>query len=625
MNRLQKTVQHIKQIPSTIRQEGGIIQYVIIRIKRLLRFISRIFIPLMLVLLMLLPILLSVFGSGAVTTQIDEPIAIQRGLLKKTIRTSAAIEFDYISTVRVYQNAVIERLDAKEGSPVINGTVIGKIKPITSPNIRTTEIDNQIAQISNQIASLEASKAEAEALNGSVSEQERIQIASLDEQIAQASIDINEILAGLNGATIEIKIDVLEEQYDDLELAINITNSLKQYEDELKIKENSLESVQDSIDSIRSQIDMQEGIVATLQATCTDPADPCWIQLSSANQTLDNLNDSLNKSEDTKDELEDDIEELEDNIEELKKFKDLYEYTPNGYPITDAIQNGQAQRELAKLQADITKANTLNTQIEQLQRSKRDIIAQLETQNINRDQSINSLSRSIDATNLQLQSLYNSRNDLLNDIAEQASDNTLVARKDGIISKIYADQGDEVQLGSTIVDIISQKKVMRFTLNAEDRAAVQPGMEVTIVAPDSDLERTAKLKLDRIGLAPKQQSGALGAAAAFEYEIEIDLPTAEWVVGKDVDIEILLEKRDEAMYIPSTAIFENKVFIARDRVEVGGMVKFREIEAVTIQTGLETGQFTQVTWGLDESNYVFAIHPRTEEQQESIYAKYLLR
>lgn len=623
MNRIQKIITHIRNIPQNIKQSGGIIPYTVGRIRALIKFISRIFIPMLLILLILLPILLSVFGKGAQKTQIDEPVKVQTGELKRTIRTNAAIEFDYISKVRVYQNALIQTLQIQEGVSVSSGTVLGSIKPILLNTIRTTEIDNQIAQINNQIASLEASKAEALALNGSITEQEKVQLASIDSQIESAKTDLAEIVTGVDGATIELKIDKLEKQYDDLELAINITNSLKQYENELEVAQNTLESLEDSIDSLYAQIDMQEGIVATLEATCTDPADPCWTQLSSANQTLDNLNDSVNKSENSKDDLQDDIEELEDNIDDLKKFKDLYEYTPNGYPITDAIQNGQAQRELANLQADITKANTLESQIEQLERSKSEILAQLATQDLNRAQSVNSLSRSIDATQLQLQSLYNSRNDVLAEITEQAADNTLVARKDGIVSKLYAKQGDEVQVGTVVIDIVSPKKVMRFTLNAEDRALVSAGMPVSIVSGNSDLELNAQLKIDRIGLAPKQpETNSLAAQTAFEYEIEIDLPSGEWVVGKDVDIEVLLDKRDNALYIPATAIFENKVFVAKDRLEVGGVVKFRTVESITVETGLQTGQYTEILSGISETDYVFAIHPRTEEQQKSILLKY---
>ena len=126
-----------------------------------------------------------------------------------------------------------------------------------------------------------------------------------------------------------------------------------------------------------------------------------------------------------------------------------------------------------------------------------------------------------------------------------------------------------------------------------DAAQLQPGQTARITL-DAFGDRVLTGKLTRIApyvLEVEKQ------ARTVDVDVSIDtIPDdAPLLVGYSADVEIILNTRDQALRIPSVAIFEgNQVLrLNGDR-----------LEQQTIQTGLANWSYTEVTEGLTEGDRV---------------------
>lgn len=125
-----------------------------------------------------------------------------------------------------------------------------------------------------------------------------------------------------------------------------------------------------------------------------------------------------------------------------------------------------------------------------------------------------------------------------------------------------------------------------------DAARLEVGMSA-IISLDAFRDKPLPAKVRRIApyvYAVEKQ------ARTVEVEANIELDTTtQLLVGYSADIEILLEKREHALRIPTESIFDNnKVYVF-----AGEKLHLREIE-----TGLSNWQNTEVISGLMENEWV---------------------
>ncbi len=182
----------------------------------------------------------------------------------------------------------------------------------------------------------------------------------------------------------------------------------------------------------------------------------------------------------------------------------------------------------------------------------------------------------------------------------QLEQTILRAPFDGVVGEINGEIGEYITPSPPgvatppAVDLIDTRCLyVTAPIDEIDAAQLQPGQTARITL-DAFGDRVLTGKLTRIApyvLEVEKQ------ARTVDVDVSIDtIPDdAPLLVGYSADVEIILNTRDQALRIPSVAIFEgNQVLrLNGDR-----------LEQQTIQTGLANWSYTEVTEGLTEGDRV---------------------
>lgn len=594
------------------------------------KYFARFSIPILLSLLILLPAIIEVIRSRSNDTFVEEPVPIEFGDLKKTIRSTATVDYDYSYDVRSYQSAVITNMYVEDGSEVSSGTLLASLDPIAGTTLRLSDIDAQIASTQKELDNLNLSKNDALNIDSATTNQIDVQIANLEDQISKLENDIDQEKKDNDAEIIKLKkeIDDLQEEYDDLKAKTNINDTISQYEAEIDGKEAQINSLESSLVSLNSSYTAQLSVVTALESSCTDPLDSCQNELNAARGLLSSISNQLSSVNSQINSLENEIDDLQDEIDALKE---LDEYDPDSdYPYSDQINSGNYQSELADLLGDINKKEAeldiledsptidgMEDSLDQLNYRKDELLATSQLTDSNLNQSLSSIDQRIASAEVQLNNLYVKRNDFSQDIAEQTETKVFTARRDGLIANIQYEIGDEVPMNANVMKIVSKDKVLTFTISAENRELIREGMKISFPSIDNEV----LLEISKISVAPITSSSLTGSSLV-EYEVEINLNSIDqenWVVGSEIDIDIILDEKNSAIYVPATSVFENKIVVGKGK----SGDKFSEIEVVNVEVGLTTGRYTEIlNLNNYEDIYVFPFYPRDDESYNLILEKF---
>ncbi len=611
------------------------------KITKLLGKLSKVFfrfsVPILLGILIVLPAIIGYLRGALNQEEIEKPIQVEFGNIKSTVRSTATIEYEYKYEVKAYQNTIIDELFVEEGDLIEEDQLIARLDPVGSSTLRLTDIDGQIASTIQELNNLEASKNDTLALNNVTGNQLNVQVENIDAQISRLEQDIFQEV--LDNATeigdLQDELDALQAEYDELKANTNINDTISQYEAEIDAKEAQLSSLEATETSLSSSYSAQVTVVNGLEASCIDPMDPCQDELTAAILLQNQLLDQLDDVSDQRRTLEDEIEDLEDEIEELKESDD-YDPYDNDPPISNEIQSGNNQGDLAELLAEINQKeaeiealedspviDNLEDQLETLEDQRKELIASQDVTQTNLGQSVSSIDQRIAATNVQLNNLYQKRQDLSEDISEQTETKVFSARRSGVIANIAYEEGEEVPLNGTALEIVSEKKVIVFRISADNRELIEEGMSISF---PNDFSEEDDLKISSISISPieKEVTGLGGNNGTLEYEVEIEIPDSsdsKWVVGKEVDLDVIIAEKDDVFNVPRTAIFEGRIFVARGLSNQDDLL-FDEIIDLEVETGLETGRVIEIKNGIGSEDYVFPFYPRTEELKDQIRDRY---
>ena len=587
-------------------------------------------VPALLVILIILPAIISSIGESTNKIIYDAPVKALKGDLQKTIRSTAKIEYEYEYSVKSYQNVLVTDVLVKEGDFVKNGKVLATLDPIgTYSKIRTTELDNQLNSINQELANLNLNKENNIKINNKNIDQLNKQLVNLNDQITDIQVKVEDIIGVGRVSFLESEIDLLEDNYDNLTIDVEINDSILQLEAELDAKESQLDALKSSVTSLSSSVSslVASRSSALAQEPCLSSPDgaDCEDILDVIESSLFDVENRLQKTRTSRNELEAEIDELELQVEELKDTDRRYIYDPiTGVVMSDSTISSSAQREIAELGGDITELKALRDQLKTLERSRDELSINISVQSLNLEQSITGIDQSIKGTQIQIQNLLNSKNDLIIDLAKQRETEVLLARRPGIVSKINYMVEDEIPLGSDGIDIVSENKVIRFELNAENRSIISEGMSVYITNPDNEVEKNKSLEINSISISPITKSSGLSTTDEAKYEVEIKVPKEDgWFVGKSIDVDVVIDEKFNITYVPATAVYESKLFVAKGGNEVDSKFIFDFIEDAEVITGLQNGRYTEIVSGLNENDYVFSIYPRTEVQKKSILEQFL--
>jgi len=169
------------------------------------------------------------------------------------------------------------------------------------------------------------------------------------------------------------------------------------------------------------------------------------------------------------------------------------------------------------------------------------------------------------------------------------------AEFDGVITELNVYQGSMTQAGVPVVEIQDDLSLGIYVeVLAEDAMEVVNGMAFNIVDDDEVIKG---LLISRI--YPKAQSkiSDLGVEQK-RVRIEADLDNTSYKLGSEVDVEIVLNEKNDALLVDKDAVYE------KDNKKYVTVIKGNNETETEITTGLEDDINMEVLSGLQENDVV---------------------
>jgi multidrug efflux pump subunit AcrA (membrane-fusion protein) len=188
---------------------------------------------------------------------------------------------------------------------------------------------------------------------------------------------------------------------------------------------------------------------------------------------------------------------------------------------------------------------------------------------------------------LQLQ-VKNAKNKM--DIQDQYfGDYLITSVLDGIVLEISKNTGEQANKGEMLARIGAGKLVTKLYISEEDINLIKLNQEVDL-SLNTDIKRTYKAKVSKIYPAfdDKEQS--------FVIEVDFTQDVPKLYSGTQVQANIIIEKRKNALIIPSTYLFDNNKVLLKNG------------DKIEIKTGIKNSEWVEVVSGIDEHTTI--ISPR---------------
>ncbi|MDR1572291.1 MAG: efflux RND transporter periplasmic adaptor subunit [Clostridiales Family XIII bacterium] len=158
-------------------------------------------------------------------------------------------------------------------------------------------------------------------------------------------------------------------------------------------------------------------------------------------------------------------------------------------------------------------------------------------------------------------------------VRENALSNRVEAPRAGMVTELFVSEGDTAVMGSPLVEISDMGDLyIRASLFADDAAKVRVGDRA--ILPDwPDIACT----VEKVFPKAREEMSELGIAQK-RVDAEIALSDFEgFVLGADVDLEIVIDEKAGVIAVPRKAVFaldgEDFVYVAKD-----GRASLRQIE-----------------------------------------------
>lgn len=186
------------------------------------------------------------------------------------------------------------------------------------------------------------------------------------------------------------------------------------------------------------------------------------------------------------------------------------------------------------------------------------------------------------------------------DILEKTRSNYIVkANFNGIVTELNAFVGSIPMAGTVVVELqdTSNKSVYADFL-VDEAVRIKEGMPASIENKDLDLSienlsvtriyPKAVAKLSELGVVQKRVTITIGLPGGID----------QLVLGTNVDVEITVEKKENVLLVPESAVFEKNRQYYVTVVENGQMIEKQIVK------GLEDSDFIEITSGLNEGEIV---------------------
>jgi hypothetical protein len=665
----------------------------------ILKLAWRFIVPIALIGLIVVPIVLTYFPAGK---KLD-PIAIAavtKGNVTKKITVQGTTENAFSYDLPVYQDAELKEVLVKAGDKVVAGQVLATLDFVTETKVRATTIENQIRGFQNDIANNNRALGDLQNVNSANYSQMRTATFNrnkeLDELNQKKADKINEL--NQKKEKFQKEKDDFDRQIKELENFKDGVDAVKQYQDKIDADRIQLATFDNS--NLNAQLETQRTTnnsqITTAQTALTNAqnartaacsatpliqsaCDAATTQLNAAQEafnTANNSNSTINTQINNNNNLnsinrEAILKRINDNQTKINYIGNSRLYEPNKItelPITDAAKSARYQQLISELRADSTTRktsiktidDTFNdtlTPINEAILAKEKTISDLaKTQNITAqtmEQSASTLEqRNATATN-SLNNANLSLSDTIEDIQKQEKNRTITAKKDGVVGKIFNEQGLVVNSRNNQFTVVSDKYRLKFTVSADSRAQLKNGLKV-VTDKYPKLENVVVTEANLVPDASATSTAAVATNTTPNYTLYADLPPSvdyKYTQGETVNIDVIIDQAKDVLNIPSTAVDNGYVYVGVDpdfskvkqetsavsspKVDpLPGQARsstsavaapdnqptFKSSKKVKVKTGLDDSRSVQILDGIKEGDYVFSIFPKTAREKELIKA-----
>ncbi len=174
---------------------------------------------------------------------------------------------------------------------------------------------------------------------------------------------------------------------------------------------------------------------------------------------------------------------------------------------------------------------------------------------------------------------------------EQAS---IKAEFDGVITELNVHQGSMTQAGVPTVEIQDDKNLGIYVeVLVEDAIEVTKGMAFNIL----DDEVIKELQVSRVYPKAQAKISDLGVEQK-RVRIEADLDDADYKLGSEVDVEIVLKEKNNVLLVDKDAVYE------KDNIKYVTVLSGKNEIETEITTGIEDDKYVEVLSGLSENDTV---------------------
>ena len=169
------------------------------------------------------------------------------------------------------------------------------------------------------------------------------------------------------------------------------------------------------------------------------------------------------------------------------------------------------------------------------------------------------------------------------------------AEFDGVITELNVHQGSMTQAGVPVVEIQDDLSLGIYVeVLAEDAMEVVKGMAFNVMDDDEVIK---ELSISRIYPKAQAKISDLGVEQK-RVRIEADLDETDYKLGSEVDVEIVLQEKDNVLLVDKDAVYE------KENIKYVTVVSGKNEIETEITTGLEDDKNIEVLSGLSENDVV---------------------
>jgi macrolide-specific efflux system membrane fusion protein len=168
---------------------------------------------------------------------------------------------------------------------------------------------------------------------------------------------------------------------------------------------------------------------------------------------------------------------------------------------------------------------------------------------------------------------------------------------------VLVEEGASVQPGTPILSLTESSLTVTLRASASDRTKLEPGQSVTVkLAGGTATAEGTISELDETATVEE-------ATGEQYYEGKVDVAELEAADGAAVTIEVVLDRRDDALTVPIAAVLQNGG--GDDVVRIIDLAT-GAITEVPVTTGISEGSYIEIEGGLEGGEIVIVQVDRPE-------------